>query len=895
MPDSHEPASSSSVHRRLQNNTNPPLLQFPKLPSVPPPSSQSDAEAMTSDNHRFERPESSLSESWATLSASDMYSEDDSRSDQTDAASLVGHSVPDDVTSLEGRDDDSDEVDSADVQSLCSDPPPPPSLRRHIHEQNLEDSETTINPPYQLVSDSIEFVEPDNWPEETIELKHTVQVFSEAEIPDYLRASPYHFGDDHVSLTVRQTMAKHGLDLTKPFRALYVGDSKFKQTVLDKLGDVLVAGSDHGFSTAPEDSSRFHVVPASFGTGSNPNYAELLPIHVQLIVDECVSMTEKREDHKPVTIGLRLKNREELLNSTWTGSGYEIQSDTPWTLPDLAIFFIPQTENLVPTRIRSLCRTFMERHSVPCMIISETLLWSKANLMDRPDYRSLHVCLETRDKETGESRVVDRYPIDLKTFESIAPRQLNRNLASLLGHTSPTAVPKTVEAPKVGKFSERLQGWKRWLDMKSSSDGSHRFVVFGTPVDLDTAMGTLAIFIIFTGVVVIGAFFLHFITLAILNLYTHLFSMSTSSRLSGPASAATYLPPKTATTNTAETSLMPQSIRDLILPACTEKDSVDIDAYISKLTSPPDRQGNEPGSFQIHVIGDCHIIIKLPSRATSRQKYLKFDVTVTRDDQHIPFEQTRLFDGVYALRLPREDAYGLLNIYIATKAKPIIEQVTEVDFGTPWLKIANWKRAAQQLSSKLRKDLNAAQAGLSDVYSRMFADLHEMSDIIRVEAELASRDSLQRAVEAANSILKKSQKVSEEIKFRMRDRVTKSSMAFREKLSTVNRDAVRFAKEARVGVEKEAKRLLKNHGRSYDFNFTKRLAQNAQRVRSLQGMATAQKQAARLWQRLQSTSNGNGNGNGNGNFVKMKTMRSKCGGKAHGHSCRSCGCGGGVR
>src|SRR5437667_9434651 len=95
---------------------NPPALQYPKLPlneSVSSWLSQSRPETMTSAS-QMERPSSALSEGWATLSASDIHSEDDIQSEQTDVASLIGQSGPDDVASLEGRDNDS-ELDSTDL------------------------------------------------------------------------------------------------------------------------------------------------------------------------------------------------------------------------------------------------------------------------------------------------------------------------------------------------------------------------------------------------------------------------------------------------------------------------------------------------------------------------------------------------------------------------------------------------------------------------------------------------------------------------------------------------------------------------------------------------------------------------------------------------------------
>ncbi|OAX78350.1 hypothetical protein ACJ72_07343 [Emergomyces africanus] len=879
MPGSDQSASPRRSHHRHRQDNNPPLFQFPKLPAAGPSPTvssalQADSEAMTSDNNRFERPDSSLSESWATLSGSDMYSEDDSRSDQTDMASLVGRSVPDDVTSLEGRDDDDDsEVESVDVRSYCSEPAAPPPFPHHMREeQSLEKSDTTIKPPYQVVSDSIEFVEPDNWPErETIVLKHTIQVFNEAEVPEYLRPLPHKLGNCHISVTIQQTMAKRGLDLTKPFRALYVGAADFKHIILDKMGDILVAGSDDGFNGASGDSSRFHVVPASFGTGASPNYAELLPIHVQLIVDECISATAQRERDKPSTISITLKNRSPC-SSCWTGSGYDIQSATPWTPPDLAIFFISQNDNFMARKIRSLCHAVMKRHGVPSMVISENPMWTEQNHVVPLDYQSLHICLESRDKGTGESRVLGRYPIDLKTFESIAPGQLNRNLSSLLGLSSSSkTIAKATEAPG------QVRSWKSWwVDSKSSPDDFSQVLFFGIPYDLNTianAFLTLAIFAIGFLVIALISALLHSFILLIIDLSSRLPSLPISPLLHGPSSRTAYLPPRTTTTtSTAEpTSLMSLSVSDLILPDCAVKNSFDIDTYISKLSSGVDAQGSNPNKFQVHVIGDCHILIKLPSPQASRRKAPKFDVTVRRADHQIPFDQARLFDGVYTLRLQREDAYGPLKISIKTKSKPFIEQVTEVDFGKPWLKIANWKRAARKLSAHLKKDINLASVGLSEVYSRMSADVHEMSDILRGEIGLAGRAALQRALRTTTSMLARSKQLSGEITRRAQDGMMATTSLLSKKLSTINTDVLQFATRGWYVIDKEARRLIQNPASAYDFNFSRSLSDHAKRVRrSSQGMAAAaQKQASQLSRRLRSGLNNN-------EQTETTTMRPRC-------------------
>jgi hypothetical protein len=137
--------------------------------------------------------------------------------------------------------------------------------------------------------------------------------------------------------------------------------------------------------------------------------------------------------------------------------------------------------------------------------------------------------------------------------------------------------------------------------------------------------------------------------------------------------------------------------------------------------------------FQFQVIGDCHVIIKQPSV----KKQPKFNVGVTRGEQSLPYELSKLFDGVYTLRLNREDAYGLVNVTVKVKSKTPKEQTLEVDFGTPWLKIENWKRAAQTVSSQVKRDLTHAQTGLFEIYSRLSTDMQVwMGDVVKKSHDL---------------------------------------------------------------------------------------------------------------------------------------------------------------
>lgn len=194
----------------------------------------------------------SLSESWAALSTSDAHSEDGTRSEQTDAGSLIDQTGPDDVASLDDQyscseadavgEDDTDEeeynqmITNSESQEL-------PSLFTQNGDA-IDGSNLTAKTTFYQSSQSIQFVEPEQWPEaERVELKHTIRVIDSLESTELLEDLGCDYQDSLLTVTVQQTMTKRSLDTEKPFRVLYIGHSDYRTIILDKIGDVLVSSS----------------------------------------------------------------------------------------------------------------------------------------------------------------------------------------------------------------------------------------------------------------------------------------------------------------------------------------------------------------------------------------------------------------------------------------------------------------------------------------------------------------------------------------------------------------------------------------------------------------------------------------------------------------------------
>ena len=714
-------------------------------------------------------PSKSLSESWTTLSVSDAHSEDGGRSEQTDIGSLIDQPGPDDVASLDGRytpsdtdgnADDGEDGESYDSKSSVSGSQELPSAFPQLG-ASIEDSRLTTQTAFRHPSESIEFVEPDHWPEiERVELKHTVRIFSGVEAAELKAQLPFNLQDSVLTATVQQTMTKKNLDTDKPFRVLYIGSSDFRNIILDKMGDVLVSSTNSGNSESTStESSRYHVVPTSFGAGAVPNFAELLPIHVQLVVDECVEATSDLPIDKPSTISMDFKNRPSCTSS-WTGSKYCVSSTSEWVLPDIAILFLSTQDTPKAVETQKLARIFMERHGVPTMVISESPLWKMTRESIPLNFYSLHMCVEARHPLTGKSTVVKRYPIDLHTFESITPGQLNRNLACLA-----SAYPKKdnlmafSHAPvSPHKPSFGLGGYTKYLslDYHLGNEPSPSSVL------------RLLLLVIFSAVSVVWG---HLALREAMIYSSQAFPGSAVSNVSSvaPSSIPTagVVP---ADQQSTQVSLCISTPNSAAQPSGERRRGRSpIEDFIEGTLSPWE-QPERSGGFEVQAVGDCHLVVKPPAKPAGR-RHPKFNVKVTRGGQPLAYELSRLFEGVYSLKLDSSDAYGVVDVTITTNTRPYINQTTPVDFGTPWLKIANWKRAAHVISSQIRRDFNTAQTGLTEVYGRfstdvqvLMGDVVKRAHVLRRDADTIRHDSYLLGLDTREKMLSRSKQLSEVVR-----------------------------------------------------------------------------------------------------------------------------------
>lgn len=703
-----------------------------------------------------ERPSSSLSASWATLSNADVLSnsssalEDETQSQSTDAVSLLDQNTPDDANSLaEGSGSSQEEEDMYDDHSELSELSRGQYLKHNEAEQG-QDSEMTARPPG---IEAIEFEEPQSWPDaEMVDLKHTVRVFDDPETSSLGQklcpGVPVEQVFGTLLGTTRMTMSRQTLDRDKPLRIIYAGDSWGRRKILEKLGEALLSSRPNS-NTDCEKADRYSVISAP----PNGSFSESVPLDTQIIVHDCLASAaaEETPGSKSITLSFRNITLFTSRSDGLTQDGkqqYVISSRSTWVTPDLAILFISNRDNSSDVKdFYQNVHAFMQRHDIPCMKIVEDDPWDLENDFSPIDRATLHLCIESRTRSAIEAKVLKRLPVDLDTYESIEPSQLNKNLTCL---RSIAAVPSRSPHNAIERKPEPAEDFNSshgndWLRC-SVLELLERSPFAGSP----HANWLLHHPVIGFGLLVCCASLLGIASYMAIQLPVLLVTTLTSSLVNkaelAPATSVQNISIVPLITPTSTSSLRPsitQSTREVSLQGDFPKGLSEIQQQLDLaqiLADPVVHSTNRSEKLQVHIVGDCHLIVKLPHRWLQRRKLNSFEVTIERGEQIINSTTMKLFDGVYTVKVALEEAHGPLNVTVSS-AKPWVSETFEVDFGASWLKPAGWKKAAQVVSEQVRKDLNSAQSSIQVVYNR-----------ISKEAYSAIRDASKEAGKKSNEL-----------------------------------------------------------------------------------------------------------------------------------------------
>jgi hypothetical protein len=680
-----------------------------------------------------------LSESWATLSDADYSLDDDLRSETTDAASIVDNAGPDDVHSIDDHTSDASSQDAESDKITAEEFPP----QRSVVESTTDLQSGTVgalkgsHPPRPLALKGMDSQAEPGFAEVT-QVIHSLS-HKEAE---YLVGCTL---NDHehrqVVLSVCMTVSNDSLKLDRPFRLLYCGDTTARAKILAKIGEVLVAGLGSGQSCRPLDSSRYNVVPHSKVSDSPLNNPDIVPIRTQIIVDDCITAAQVEHEQAPDQIFLGFKNGS-LYSSRWNGASYEVSPVSEWASPDLAIFFLARGDHSVWMERHQLAHDFVLRHEIPTLCISETTSWEPHFTDTRLDMRTPHFRIGLQDMQSsGVSPVVKRLPIDLETFECLDSDQLNKNFAHLGKRSEANAglnVCRQASAPRQSSRGKSPTKRRTAAAQDSPKPSTLHFWYTDSPLMrtiIPAALGLMLPAIAFVACKLSMALFMY--------------ALSHPGDVSEPSQATTWsfqspsIPsiPSNAPSVIKTAHEAVTTGNNVVSKSLTIMDAPSELAEL--ITSKSLHATNKSEKFQVHSIGDCHIIVKMPRGFKVRRKTTSFNVVVARGEQVLDSSVSRLFDGVYTVQVNREDAYGLLNVTIRWYKSSFVEE-HQVDFGAQWLKVAGWKKAAQIASEQVRNDLDTAQLALSAAYDQISEDmLFKAQDVSKKAARQAKKFSQQ--------------------------------------------------------------------------------------------------------------------------------------------------------
>ena len=608
-------------------------------------------------------------------------------------------------------------------------------------EEDMEDTNTGLQPisarPQQ--TQPFKFQEPQTYGENAlrnVEVYHVLRKF-EGESFDRI-CEDFDLGPSTISLvgTVRQKMNYLDSNLPQPYQILFVGSASAKEPIMQKIGSALASVLGSRSTSSEAGRSRFTVVPiSSFGDGQTPEVLLVNSLGIDMSVEECTSASPVKDNAWEDTISLKL-NDQNTVQSSWSHSRNAFVVSGEYKLPDIAIIYLGENEALSAKQTRTWARTFMIRHGIPVIIISADSEWKKPSHAMTLDLRTPHFCIESA---TIQGQVLRRLPIDLSTFLDIDASQMGMNLACI---ASTTLVAHDNKMEKHGA----IQSPSTFAKVPSNGSNHVRSLVPKQYRTISLYGACLLTGVLLYSLAMIGMHIFRAPLLPAMPMNTFdpasikTGSSSTASTAAAVSHSSVYTP--------ATSSLMASSTgaRAPTKNIISGHANTDLASFLleSKLPSHIPAT-NRSDKFKLHVIGDCHIVLRPPQWYTSLKKPPILHFNITRKQEGLWHETSVLFDGVYALKLAREDAYGALDICVWTTRKPRINDTFQVDFGTPWLKLAGWKRAAQALTEQVREELQAAQAGLNLAYG---------------QTSIGVQTFMRDAVKKAESVLREVEKIS---------------------------------------------------------------------------------------------------------------------------------------
>ncbi|KAF3158225.1 hypothetical protein TWF788_004914 [Orbilia oligospora] len=601
-----------------------------------------------------------------------------------------------------------DTFESAGIPSYTGlDQHEPPTVHNVVSEESLSD--VTIRFDEKPVPLGPQFT-----------LAHDLQEFTGEEFKEVLASSSAPEDVKNLYSLLRCSLAVDPLGVKDTFRVLYVGDESAKDEIFRKIGAALVVSTSYESLEDSKSSARFNVVPVtSFGNSASTPDVELVEsFGLEMAVDTCAFAYPSNDDTDLDTLSLVIKPRM-LVRSRKAGAGYKLDKlEAPgWRLPDLAIFYCEANDDARQRATRSCARSFLSRHGVPFIFISDKKLYKSTEEFDI-DFHALHIAIETRKTTEDGKRLREVYkelPVDMHSFINVDVQQLSRNLAIIV---------KQRDEDEDRSMMKSMTIWDKVQEIIEAFEGRTQDQAFnvGIVIVAGLILSTicLALSVVFVSFLKPSNVQLENSTTLISPIQNSLttkaqvstsLSVYTSTSTTSLSVAKSKSPSTTSAKSKSSTSSPPK-----VLPRAP---SSIMTAGIKSLsvTDIPSLPANGSNEFAMYTISDGHIVLRAPTKFASLRWHPKLIVHVKRKNHTVPVEVVTLFRGVYAVKMDLSEAWGILNITVKTESKPIINQSFILDLGNPWLSTMAWKRSMLATSSDLRKAVNKASSK-ANVYAQ---------------------------------------------------------------------------------------------------------------------------------------------------------------------------------
>lgn len=578
-----------------------------------------------------------------------------------------------------------------------------------------------------------------------------------------------------VSVSLRQTMGIRSVDMKdKAYKVFYVGPACFKDPVIQKIGTALAATRETSPSEPPATSrSQFNVVPISAFGDQDPEVVLIDSSGLQLNVDEAAwVVTEERASQTRL-----LLSDGRVIDSARSEVGGRSKIGD-WDIPDIAVFCV-SARNDAEARVQSSVMSFLRNHNVKILLITDEVIDvpKACSTETHSDLEFPHLVVESPRGDHPSYCA----PVDIETFLSIDASQMNRNLAysNSLRQTSGLDVTSSGHSEKENSETSDL-----------TSTSLRETLKFITSRLTGSSAALIAMAMLLS-----SAYLSMFLTRPTLRLPAPA-EQNCVAKSSGPPLTVLQNPTSSITTRpwlvshpilTSSMTTVSKISTPSSLSSGTEIASFLLDAY----AKPPQKLER----FKVHVLGDCHVVLRPPHWFSKLKKGPPLQFNITRHNLLLDHQVSTLFDGVFALQLPREEAYGLVDVQIWTEAKPFVNETFKIDFRSSWLKADSWKRASRALASSMQRDLVLVQNGLGYFYNQTKT---ELSTFVQISNNLNS-NTTQRG--PAASVAKPLQDLALVMTKKLhagRQEASKQMQALTMDLMVVRRDLVSAVNELRA-------------------------------------------------------------------------------------------------